>query len=56
MDYAHVPNFILLSNSIKIISVFQRRHGEIVHINFVIQKLDAQTDKNSTFLVRRAGG
>ena len=51
-----------LSNGIKIVSVLQRLHGEIGHINSDVQKRDGQTNrqtnrqKNSTFLATPAAG
>jgi len=48
-----------LSNGIKIVSVFQRLHGEIGRTISDVQKRDGQTNrqtKNSTFLAARAAG
>jgi len=49
-----------LSKGVKIVSVLQRLHGEIVRTNFDVQKRDEQTnrqtDKNSTFLATPAAG
>ena len=48
-----------LSNSIKIVSVFQRLHGEIGRTISDVQKRDEQTNKqikNSTFLATPAAG
>jgi len=49
-----------LTNGIKIVSVLQRFHGEIGHINSDVQKRDGETNrdrqKNSTFLATLAAG
>jgi len=52
---------LTLSNSIKIVSVLQRLHGEIGRTNSDVQKRDEQTDrqtnkKNSSFLAAPAAG
>ena len=47
VEHGFTTTNLPLSNGIKIVSVFQRLHGEIGRTNSAVQKRDGQTDKQT---------
>jgi len=57
VEYGYTTTDLPLSNSIKIISILQWLHGEIVHTNSVLKSVTniwANRQKNSSFLATLA--